>query len=300
MRGADPSLAPVLDWTTLDSSTLEQIRRALSQAQQPVGFRLGGAELRFTPKRVRRSDASRLRRLGTVILGILVKYKLVLVFLSVFVSLLVYGIAFGWAYGAGLIGLIIVHEFGHLVANRIKHIPSSLPIFIPLLGAFIQIKRFPQNAADEAFIGVMGPLFGLGATLIALGLAFVTHEPFFLAVALMGFLLHVFNLMPVLPLDGGRTVGFWRWKAWIPGMVGVLVVMFYNPIDNRFTFDPLAVFIVAIIILSMRREPRMHSDQYTAISARSRWLYTSLWGFALALSIAGYWGIGQLAQVRPL
>ncbi|MCL5065089.1 MAG: site-2 protease family protein [Firmicutes bacterium] len=262
---------------------------------RPIVLSIGDAEIKYIPPPTHSLGGRfSLRRIWTVVLGVLVKFKLVLFFGSVVLTLLVYGIAFGWAFGAGLVALIAVHESGHVVANRIKGIPASLPVFIPFLGAFIRLKKYPQNAGDEAFIGIMGPLFGLGATLVALLIATLTHDSIFYAIAEMGFLLHVFNLMPVLPLDGGRTVGFWQWKAWIPGMVGVLMVLFYNPLDNRLTFDPLTIFIVAIIVVSMIREPKQHRPEYRVIPSKSQWLFTIIWGLALLVSIAGYWGVGHL------
>jgi Zn-dependent protease len=296
VRGSGAQTPPSVDWSSVDQSHLRSIQETVAGAQAAVRLNLGDAELEFQPNPQMLKPAgwrSRLNRWWTVAVGILVKLKLVLVFGSVLVSLVLYGLAFGWVFGAGLIVLIIIHESGHMVANRIKGIPFSLPIFVPFLGAFIQIKRFPKSAADEAFIGVMGPLFGLAASLISLGLGLALHQVIFLIIAEMGFLLHVFNLMPVLPLDGGRTVGFWRWRAWIPGMAGVLLVLFYNPLSNKITIDPLTLIIVAIIVISLRREPRMHSTEYTAIPIRTRWFYTILWGVALAVSMAGYWGVGQ-------
>jgi Zn-dependent protease len=280
----------------VDGTEIRQLAASLSAARRRVTvLDLGGLELRYFPPGTATSvRSSKWRRLWTVVAGILVKLKLVLVFGSIVLSMVVYGLALGWAYGAGLVALIAIHESGHVVANRRKGIPASLPIFIPLLGAFIQLKQFPQNAADEAYIGIMGPLFGLGATLIALALGLVAHVRLLLAIAEMGFLLHVFNLMPVLPLDGGRTVGFWRWKAWIPGMLGVLVVLFYNPLTNRVTFDPVTIVIVALIIFSLSREPRSHAPVYHDIAPRSRWVFTTIWALALAVSLAGYWTVGTL------
>ncbi|MCY0879035.1 MAG: site-2 protease family protein [Firmicutes bacterium] len=281
---------------TMDGAQVRDLAARLrSETRRVAVLDLGGIELRYYPPGTRRTvQNSRWRRWWTVVAGILVKLKLVLVFGSIVLSMVVYGLALGWAYGVGLVALIAIHESGHVVANRRKGIPASLPIFIPLLGAFIQLKQFPKNAADEAFIGIMGPLFGLGATLVALGVGLWAHSPLFLAVAEMGFLLHVFNLMPVLPLDGGRTVGFWRWKAWIPGMLGVLLVLFYNPLTNRITFDPLTVLIVALIIFSLSREPRSHGPVYQDIAPRTRWGFTALWGAAFAVSLLGYWTIGTL------
>lgn len=294
IRGVSLDDPSSLQGLSADSEALDELRSALQTAQGPVAFRIGDAEIRRLPVNGKPRSTSVLRRYGTIALGILVKFKLVLVFLSVLVSLVVYGLAFGWAFGAGLIAVIAIHEMGHVAANRIKGIPASLPIFIPLLGAFIQLKQSPRTAADEAFIGVMGPVFGLAAAIASLALAVFGRLPFFFAVAEMGFLLHVFNLMPVLPLDGGRTVGFWRWKAWIPGIVGVLVVLFYNPFSGQFIFDPFTLLIVAIIFVSLVREPRMKNAAYVAIPTGTRWLYTTLWAFLLLISIVGYWGVGQI------
>jgi Zn-dependent protease len=296
LRGADPDTDPRFDWSWFDSDQVDQLRQELARTKRPVVLRLGNAELQYLPAAKANPNGLRakLRRFWTIALGILIKFKLVLVFASILISMLAYGLAFGWAYGIGLVCLIAIHESGHLFANRRKGIPGSLPIFIPFLGAFIQLKKFPQSAADEAYIGIMGPIFGLVATLASLAIGLATHDALFLAVAEMGFLLHVFNLMPVLPLDGGRTVGFWRWKAWVPGIVGVLVVLFYNPLTNQFTLDPITLIIVALIFFSLLREPRMHNSQYVNIPSFSRWLYTSVWGLALGISIVGYWLVGTL------
>ncbi len=276
---------------------VEVLRHMNPEDARPVVIRLGSQTIRYLPPAIvqpKRAKRGLLGRFWTVVVGILVKLKMVVVFGSMLISLLVYGFAFGWAFGAGLVGLIAIHESGHVVANRLKGIRASLPLFIPFLGAFIQLKEYPRDAADEAFIGIMGPLFGLGATLVAVLIGLWGRIPVFLAIAEMGFLLHVFNLMPVLPLDGGRTVGFWRWKAWIPGIFGVLVVLFYNPVTNQFTIDPITVFIVVLIAVSLIREPRRHSRDYAAIAPRSRWTYTVVWMAALLVSLAGYWEIGHL------
>lgn len=296
IRGGVPGPAPTHDTLVFSEDSIAQLNGQLHTAQQPIAVDLGGTVIRYVPPG-RRKPMTGWRRYWAIAVGIFVKLKLVLVFLSVLASLVVYGLAFGWAYGAGLVALIAIHELGHVVANRIKGIPASLPLFIPFLGAFIQLKQYPKSAADEAFIGIMGPLFGLGASLVAAALALVTRQPFFWAVAEMGFLLHVFNLMPVLPLDGGRTVGFWQWKAWIPGMIGVLVVLFYNPLTNQFRFDPLTVLILAIILFSLIREPRMRTAGYTTMPPRSRILYSGLWAGALLVSIVGYWGFGRFGPL---
>ena len=262
--------------------------------QSPIILHADGVEFRYRPPvRALPRRAGGLRRWGTALLGILVKFKAVLVFGSVLLSLLAYGLAFGWAFGAGLVAIIAIHEFGHVVANRRKGIPATLPVFIPFLGAFIGLRQMPRNAAEEAFIGIMGPLFGLGASILALVLGIVFRNAAFYAIAEVGFLMHVFNLMPVLPLDGGRSVAFWGWKAWIPGMLGILLVLFYHPLSpQHFAFDPVTVVILVIVVISLLREPRRRTPVYNDIAIRDRVVFGGLWAFSLLVSMAGYWLVG--------
>lgn len=260
--------------------------------QAPIILHANGVEFRYRPPARALPRGGRFRRWGTALLGILVKFKAVLVFGSVFLSLLVYGLAFGWAFGAGLVAIIAIHEFGHVVANRRKGIPASLPVFIPFLGAFIGLRQMPRDAAEEAFIGIMGPLFGLGASIVALVLGIMTRNAAFYAIAEVGFLMHVFNLMPVLPLDGGRSVAFWGWKAWIPGILGMLLVLFYNPLAHHFVVDPVTAIILVIVVVSLLREPRRRSPVYNDISVRDRIVFGGLWAFSLLVSMGGYWLVG--------
>ncbi len=261
------------------------------QAPRPVVMRFGDVEIRYLPPM---TAASGFRRWWTVAAGLLLKFKAVVFVGLVILNLLVYGLAFGWGFAVGLVAIIAIHEFGHVVANRHKGIRASMPYFIPFLGAFIRLRQAPKDAADEAYIGIMGPLFGITASLLALVLGLATHILLFLAAAEMGFVLHVFNLMPVLPLDGGRAVGFWKWRVWIPGMAGLLFVMFYNPLQKSFSIDPFTIVILGLVVYSLVREPRSRSNAYLAIAARARIEYTVLWAVALAVSIFGYWQVGHI------
>ena len=63
-------------------------------------------------------------------------------------------------------------------------------------------------------------------------LAFVTGNNLFLALAFTGFLLNLFNLLPIVPLDGGRATAALSPRLWIVGFVALLaMIVFYpNPI----------------------------------------------------------------------
>jgi len=62
----------------------------------------------------------------------------------------------------------------------------------------------PVTPAEDARIGLAGPMWGLGAALIAFALAVATHSPFWRAVANTAAIINLFNLTPVWQLDGSR------------------------------------------------------------------------------------------------
>lgn len=229
-------------------------------------------------------------RYGAPILAALAKIKVLLVAGSVLVSLAAYGLAFGWRFGALLLLILGVHETGHSLAIRSRGLPASLPLFIPFLGALITLRRQPQDAAEEAYIAAAGPLFGLAASYTLLLLGVLLRSPVLDAAAGFGMLIHIFNLLPVTPLDGGRTVAFLRWKAWIPGFLALLVVLFYNPASGGFALsDPLALVIVAFIVWSIAGEARRHpAAAYDAIGTVAKWRYGVIWLGLLVLAGGGY------------
>src|SRR6186997_1846269 len=87
----------------------------------------------------------------------LLKFK---VLFSMFVSAAFYVWYGGWWFGIGLVFLLFVHEMGHVIEAKRQGLPVSAPLFIPFLGAFIQMKRMPQSAWHEALNGIAGPLLG--------------------------------------------------------------------------------------------------------------------------------------------
>jgi Zn-dependent protease len=151
--------------------------------------------------------------------------KLLLSFGSIFLSLWFYAVIFGWKLGIVFVAMILVHEMGHLLTFRNFGIPVSLPYFIPGLGAFVSSPMSPDPARN-AIAALAGPAFGVAAAAVCWSYAITTGEPFWTACAYIGFFINLFNLIPALPLDGGRVVGV---------------------IDNRLYLVGLAVFLLWII-----------------------------------------------------
>jgi Zn-dependent protease len=176
--------------------------------------------------------------LGVGLVALLVKAKALLVLLkglklaklaitmgSMFVMIWFEAVRFGWTFGVGFVLLLLVHELGHGVAIRQAGLAAGYPVFIPFVGAFISLKGQIRSPIVEARIALAGPIAGAGASLACVALFFATHGRLWLALANTGFLLNLFNMTPIAPLDGGRAARVFSRRAWIVGLV-VLVGLF--------------------------------------------------------------------------
>jgi Zn-dependent protease len=160
------------------------------------------------------------------------KIKFVGAGLSALVSIGAYTLIWGWRFALGFVALLFVHEMGHVIQLRREGIPASAPFFIPFLGAIVAMKRLPDDAAAEARVGLAGPVLGSLGVLVPLALWGLTGNELFQALAFVGFFLNLFNLLPVLPLDGGRAMAALSPWVWVLGLAGlaVLMVVWFSPI----------------------------------------------------------------------
>src|SRR5213596_174146 len=166
------------------------------------------------------------------LLLLLPKLKLLTTSGSMLVSIGAYALIWGWQFAVGFVLLLFVHEIGHVIQLRREGVPASAPMFIPFLGAVISAKSLGGNALAEARVGLAGPVLGsLGAAAL-IPLASATGNHMFTALAFTGFFLNLFNLLPVVPLDGGRAMAAlspWMWFVGFAGLVAITLI-FPNPI----------------------------------------------------------------------
>ncbi len=160
------------------------------------------------------------------------KLKLLTTSGTMLVSVAAYALIWGWKFAVGFVLLLLVHEMGHVIQLRREGIEASAPMFIPFLGAVVSAKSLGDDAAAEARVGLAGPVLGtLGAAALLIPWQ-LTGDEFWQALAFTGFFLNLFNLLPVVPLDGGRAMAAmtpWMWFVGLFVMVGVAFA-FPNPI----------------------------------------------------------------------
>jgi Zn-dependent protease len=179
--------------------------------------------------------------LATAIFLLLGKLKFLLLgltklstFVSMFAFFGVYWGLYGWPLALGLVVSIYIHEMGHVAMLKRLGIAAGAPVFIPGLGALVLLKQHVDDPVADAKIGLAGPVWGLGAALVAFGVFEVTHAPIWMAVAQLGGFVNLFNLVPVWQLDGSR--GFHalsRQERWV--VVAVIVVLLWLT-ELRFLF----------------------------------------------------------------
>jgi Zn-dependent protease len=148
------------------------------------------------------------------------------------VSVAAYSLFWGWTFAVGFVVLLFVHEMGHVIQLRREGIKASAPMFIPFMGAVVAARSLGRNALAEARVGLAGPILGSVASAACILVWHATGSDMWRALAYTGFFLNLFNLLPVVPLDGGRAMAAMAPWMWFIGFAALipLVVLFPNPV----------------------------------------------------------------------
>jgi Zn-dependent protease len=218
--------------------------------------------------------------------AVLVKLKAFTVVGSMAVSLAAYGSVWGWKFALGFVLLLAVHELGHVVVLRAHGIKASLPVFLPFIGAFVSMKSQPRSVYEEAQSALAGPVAGaIGAAVLAYA-GHATGSDLLRSLGFTGFLLNLVNLLPALPLDGGRVAGALHPAVWLVGLLAALgyEVLYPSPIL-------LIVIVVGGVELAGRWRSRRtaSSRRYHSLLAGQRLRIGAAYvGLVVALVIAAH------------
>jgi Zn-dependent protease len=171
---------------------------------------------------------------------------------------------------------LLIHEYGHVLQLRREGVRASAPLFVPFLGAVIGMREMPKDAAAEARVGLAGPIAGTAASLMVLAIYWVTGAEFWRALAYAGFLLQLFNLAPVLPLDGGRAMAALSTKIWLVGWIGMVAAAVFVTVDASLR-QAIILYLIVLLggneLLRRRRQRRTAASQaYHQVAARTRML----------------------------
>lgn len=206
---------------------------------------------------------------------------------TMILSIFAYALVFGWWYAVGFVLLIFVHEMGHFLAARQRGLDVGAPTFIPFVGAWIQLKDLPHDVETEAYIGIAGPVIGSLAALLCYWTGLAQSSNLLLALAFSGFMINLFNLIPLAPLDGGRITAIVSPKLWLLGAPILVGIFLWRP-------SPLLVVIAVLAAPQLlrafsNREPDEAQKRYYNVPLRTRLEYGAWYlGLAGLLAVLAY------------
>lgn len=122
----------------------------------------------------------------------------------------------GFAFAIVLYGAVLLHEAAHaIVAKRLGY-PVGV-IMLHFLGGATAVEKEAKRPRDEFWIAVVGPLASLAVAAAAFGVSFLTSGGlvglFITGLWFTNLFVGVLNLVPGLPLDGGRLLKAGVWAA---------------------------------------------------------------------------------------
>jgi Zn-dependent protease len=205
---------------------------------------------------------------------------------TMIISVFAYALLFGWWYAVGFVLLIFIHEMGHYLEAKRSGLDVGAPTFIPFVGAWIELKDQPHNAETEARVALAGPLFGTLAALGCFYLARGNDSKLLLALAYAGFMLNLWNLIPISPLDGGRIVGVLSPRIWLLGAPLLVALFVLRP-------SPMLILILIFAAPSIwavwkgtwrEQMPEGYYDQPLEVKLKYGAAYVGLAGFLAAMS----------------
>lgn len=210
---------------------------------------------------------------------------LALTAISTVLAAVVYAQLFGWwAFAIGFVLLILVHESGHWIAARFLGIRASFPIMLPGLGAIVNMDR-PRSVAQEAQTAIAGPVLGSIASaacyLVALSMPHTYWGGLLGGLAYFGFVINLFNLIPLTPLDGGRVTSLlskWFNVAGLVMAAGLLAVTGFKSV----------ILILIVVVGAFSTWQRFRSTRidpaYYQVPTSTKWVVGGLY-LALLLGL---------------
>ncbi len=210
-------------------------------------------------------------------------------------SLAAYSWLFSAQFAIALILCLVFHEYGHIKAMKYFGLKTKGIYLIPFVGGLALSDDKINTRWQDIVISIMGPFFGLILSCVCLIVYWITDIEILAGLAVFNALLNLFNMLPVLPLDGGhvlKSIAFSiNSKAGL--MVCILGAIFGVYISYHFGLALLG-FLLAIGSIEIFFEYKQRHQSNLLPLNRYAQVVSALW-YVLTLSglSAIIWLVGQ-------
>lgn len=222
------------------------------------------------------------------------------------ITVAIYTAILGWKVALLLAVGVGFHEYGHLWAARRMGLETKGFYLLPFMGGVALVAGRYKTYGQQAFVVIMGPLWGAFLALVSFGVYFLTHQVFWLQASAWMALLNLFNLLPLSFMDGGQLMGTITYSIHktlgmvchtVSTVIAIFVLFHYNPVLSAL----VSVFGGASVAREIKNwyhfrkgELWMVSDDYLeqpkSLSAWQIVLVASSW-FTLSVALAVLMGV---------
>ncbi len=204
-------------------------------------------------------------------------------------SLAAYTWLFSFQFALALIGCLVVHEYGHVKAMKYFGMKTKGFYLIPFMGGMALSDEKVNTRWQDVVISIMGPTYGLFLALICLLGYIVTGNIFFAGLASLSALLNLFQMLPILPLDGGHVIKSISFSMnSVTGLVICVAGAMLGVVICYYFGLTLFGFLLAVGSLEIVFEWRSRHQSHLLPLDRYGQIFSAVW---YALTAAGFIGV---------
>jgi len=166
---------------------------------------------------------------------------------------IVFGLMLGWNILPLLVGLLLIHELGHVAGMKLCGYKDPQILFVPFLGAVASGTRENPSTAQRLLVLLLGPMPGIILGFALLFLVWKTGDETWQFAAAFAIILNYINLLPLTPLDGGRIVETLFLKRFPMGQFFFLLASTILFMMSAIAFgDVVLIFVSIVLLMSLR------------------------------------------------
>jgi Zn-dependent protease len=217
-------------------------------------------------------------------------------------SLAAYSWLFSIEFAIALILCLVFHEYGHIKAMKYFGLKTKGIYLIPFVGGLALSDDKINTRWQDIVISIMGPFFGLILSLACLVGYWLTDLEMLAGLAVFNALLNLFNLLPILPLDGGHVLKSIAFS--INSKVGLVVCVLGAVLGIYISYHfglALLGFLLAIGSIEIFFEyKRRHLSQLLPLNRYAQivstlWYVITVGGLSAIIWLVGQTGNGALS-----